>query len=109
MSFNEKEIETNLCNKYNNERSEENVKAFKTENNNYVKLLRKVTFDCCQNINPGNLADGCVLWETVKPLRTAEVHISSFINLIDDQKVICKDSDFQEFFGKHYRTFRYLC
>ena len=46
-----------LCNKYHNNRTDANLKAFKKQRSKCVKLLRKAKLDHFQNINIGNLTD----------------------------------------------------
>ena len=66
-----------------------------------MKLLRKAKFDCCININVGNLTDNCKFLETVKQLYSDKVHVILSVTLIEDGKIIStsKESETAEVFN----------
>ena len=68
---------TRLRNKYNNDSTEENLKAFKKQRNKCVKLLRRAKFDYYENIDLGKLTDNHKFWKTVKPLFSDKVQVNS--------------------------------
>ena len=95
---------TRLRNKYHNNRTDANLKAFKKQRNKCVKLLRKAKFDYYQNINLGNLTDNRKFWKTVKPIFSDKVQVNSSLTLIENGKMISKDSEIAEIFNHHFAT-----
>ena len=93
---------TKLRNKYNDDRTEENLKAFKKQRNKCVKLLRNAKFDYYRNIDLGNLTDNHKFWKTVKPLFSDKVQVNSAITLIEDGKVVSRDSEIAEIFNNFF-------
>ncbi len=93
---------TRLRNKYNKNRTEENLKAFKKQRNKCVKLLRKAKFDYYRNIDLDNLTDNHKFWKTVKPLFSDKVQVKSAITLIEDGKMVGKDSEIADIFNHFF-------
>ena len=93
---------TKLRNKYNDDRTEENLKAFKKQRNKCVELLRNSKFDYYRNIGLGNLTDNHKFWKTVKPLFSDKVQVNSAITLIEDGKVVSRDSEIAEIFNNFF-------
>ena len=95
---------TRLRNKYHNNRTDANLKALKKQRNKYVKLLRKAKFDYYQNINLGNLTTNRKFWKTVKPIFSDKAQVNSSFTLIENGKMINKDSEIAEIFNHHFAT-----
>ena len=93
---------TKLRNKYNDDKTEENLKAFKKQRNKWVKLLRKAKFDYYENIDLGNLTDNHKFWKTVKPLFSDKVQVNPAITLIEDGKMVSEDSEIAEIFNHFF-------
>ena len=93
---------TKLRNEYNDDKTEENIKAFKKQRNKCVKLLRKAKFDYYKNIDLGNLTDNHKFWKTVKPLFSDKVQVNSAITLIEDGKMVSEDSEIAEIFNHFF-------
>ena len=79
---------TRLRNKYHNDSTEENFKAFKKQRNKCVKLLRRAKFDYFRNIDLGKLTDNHKFWKTVKLLFSDKVQMNSSISLIEDGTMV---------------------
>ena len=92
---------TKLRNKYNDNKTEEKLKAFKKQRNKCVKLLRKAKFDHYQNIDLSNLTDNHIFLKTVKPLFSDKVQVNSAITLIEDGKLV-KESEIVEIFNHFF-------
>ena len=75
-----------LRNKYNNDSTEENLKAFKKQRNKCVKLLCWAKFDYYRNIDLCKLTDNRKFWKTVKPLFSDKVKVNTSISLIECRK-----------------------
>ena len=88
-----------LRNKYKHHRTEENLKTFKKQRNKCVKLLRKAKFDYYRNIDLSNLTDNHKFWKTVKPLFSDKLQVNSAITLIEDGRVVSRDSEIAEIFN----------
>ena len=93
---------TRLRNKYNNDSTEENFKAFKKLRNKCMKLLRRAKFDYYRNIDLGKLTDNHKLWKTVKPLFADKVQMNSSISLIEDGTMVNQDSKLAEIFNQYF-------
>ena len=93
---------TKLRYKYNDDKTEENLKAFKKQRNKCVKLLRKAKFDYYKNIDLGNLTDNHKFWKTVKPLFSDKVQVNSAITLIEDGKMVSEDFEIAEIFNHFF-------
>ena len=53
-------------------------------------------FDYYKNINLGNLTDNRKFWRTVKPIFSNKVQVNSSLTLIENGKMISKDSEIAE-------------
>ena len=95
---------TRLRNKYSNDSTEENLKAFKKQRNKFVKLLRRAKFDYDRNIELGKLTDNHKFWETVKPLFSDKVQVNASISLIEDGKMVNQDTQIAEIFNQYFAT-----
>ena len=93
---------TRLRNKYNNDSTEENFKAFKKQRNKCVKLLRRAKFDYYRNIDLGKLTDNHKFWKTVKPLFSDKVQMNSSISLIEDGTMVNQDPQIAEIFNQYF-------
>ncbi len=93
---------TRLRNKCNKNRTEENLKAFKKQRNKCVKLLRRAKFDYYRNIDLDNLTDNHKFWKTVKPLFSDKVQVKSAITLVEDGKMVRKDSEIADIFNHFF-------
>ena len=95
---------TRLHSKYHNNKTDANLKAFKKQRNKCVKLLRKAKFDYYQKINLGNLTDNRTFWKTVKPIFSDKVQANPSFTLIENDKMIDKQSEIAEIFNQHFAT-----
>ena len=93
---------TKLRNRYNDNRTKENLKAYKKQRNTCVKLLRKAKFDYYGNIDPGDLTNNHKCWRTVKPLFSDMVQVNSSFTLLEDGKMVSKDSEMAEIFSSFF-------
>ena len=59
---------TNLRNRYNKNKSQENWNAFKKQRNRCVKMLRQAKIDYYKTLDIKYLVDNRKFWKTVKPL-----------------------------------------
>ena len=94
-----------LRNRYIKSRTEDNLKAFKTQRNFCVKLLRKTKSDYYRNLDLGDLADNRKFWRTVKPVFSNEVQKNSSVALMEDGKMITEDLKIAEIFNHYYVGF----
>ena len=92
-----------LRNRYIKSRTEDNLKAFKTQGNFCVKLLSKTKSDYYRNLDFGDLADNRKFWRTVKPVFSNEVQTNLSETLLEDGKMITEDLKIAEIFS-HYFT-----
>ena len=67
-----------------------------------MKLLRKAKFDYYRNINLGDLTDNHKFWRTVKPLFSDKVQVNSSISLLEDGKMVSKDSEIADIFNSYF-------
>ena len=67
-------------------------------------MLRKAKFDYYQNINLGNLTDNRKFWKTVKPIFSDKVQVNSSLTVIENGKMINKDSEIAKIFNHHFAT-----
>ena len=93
---------TKLLKKYSRERTEENFNACKQQRNTCVNLLREAKYDYYRNINLADLSDNYKFWKTVRPLFSDKVQLNSSIALIEDGKMITKDSEIAEVFNNYF-------
>ena len=93
---------TKLRNRCNNDRTEENLKAYKKQRNICVKLLRKAKFDYYGNIELIDLTNHHKFWRTVKPLFSDKVQVNSSFTLLEDGKIVSKDSEIAETFNNFF-------
>ena len=93
---------TKLRNRYNDDRTEENVKAYKKQTNKCVKLLRKAKFAYYGNIDLGDLTDNHKFWRTVKSLFSDKVQVTSSFTLLEGGKIVSKDSEIAEIFNNFF-------
>ena len=96
---------TSLRNKYNNDSTEENLKAFKKQRNKFVKLLRRAKFGYYRNIALGKLTDNHKFWKTVKPLFSDKVQVNTSIFLIEDGKMVNQDTQIAEIFNQYFAKY----
>ena len=95
-------LQTKLLKKYSRDRAEENFTAYKKQRKTCVNLLREGKYDYYRNINLANLSDNPKFWKTVKPLFSDKVQLNSSITLIEDGKMITKDSAIAEVFNNFF-------
>ena len=88
---------TKLRNRYNDHKTEENLKAYKKQRKKCVKLLRKAKFDYYGNIDLGDLTDNHKFWKTVKPLFSDKVQVNSFVTLLENGIMVAKTLKLQKF------------
>ena len=81
-----------LRNKYNKERSEENLRAFKRKRNECVKLLCNVKLEYYKNLDLNDLFDNRKFWKAVKPFFSGKAQTNAGITLFKNVQVISDDS-----------------
>ena len=67
------------------EKGEVSRRAYTTQRNYCVNLMRKTKREYFANIKINNIADNKKLWQTIKPLFSDEVNHRETINLIDNE------------------------
>ena len=88
---------TRVQNKYDNDSTEENLKAFNKQRNKCVKILRRAKRDYYRNIDLGKLTDNHQFWKTAKPLFSDKVQVNTSISLIEDGKMVIRTPKVQKF------------
>ena len=84
------------------EKSEVSRKAYTTQRNYFVNLLRKTKREYFTNIKVSNITDNKKFWQTVKPLFSDKINHTETINLIDNGVTLSNDKEIAETFNKYY-------
>ena len=93
---------TRFLNKYNKEKTNENLEAYKRQRNKCVKMLRKAKFNYYKNLDLKNLTDNRKFWKTVKPVFTDKVQVSQSITLIENDEMVTDDLKIAEIFNDYF-------
>ena len=93
---------TNLRNRYNKLRSQENWNAFKKQRNKCVKMLRQAKFDYYKTLDIKCLTDNRKFWKTVKPLFSDKIQASSKITLVENEVLVTDDKEVAEIFNEYF-------
>ena len=93
---------TNLCNRYNSNRTLENWNAFKGQRNKCVKILRQAKIDYYKNLDMKFLTDNRKFWKTVKPLFSEKMKASSKINLLENEVLVSDDREVADIFNEYF-------
>ena len=83
-----------LRNKFLNTKSDIDRKAYNTQRNLCVSLIRQAKKQFFSNINTNDITDNKTFWKTVKPLLTDKVKTKSKITLIEKR---CKENSTEHF------------
>ena len=93
---------TRLRNKYNKDRTDDNRKAFKSQRNLCLKLLREAKQTYYKNLDPKNLHDNQKFWKTVKPLFSGTIRNSSSVTLLKNNAKISNNKSVAEIFSDYF-------
>ena len=91
-----------LHNSFLKEKSEVFRKAYTTQRNYRINLLRKTKREYFANIKINNIADNKKFWQTVKPLFSDKINHRETINLIDNEVTLSNDEEIAETFNKYF-------
>ena len=95
---------TRLKNKYNNNRTADNWEAFRRQRNLCVKISRKAKRDFYNQLDVSTVTDNKKFWNTVKPFISDKSSSKSRITLIEEGKIVSKESDVAETFNDFFVT-----
>ena len=95
---------TRLKSKYIKSPSADNNLAYKTQRNYCTKLLRKRKCEYYSNLETKLITDNKTFWNTVKPLFSNKMNTSHKITLINENKIISKNSEIAEIFNEYFST-----
>ena len=93
---------THLRNRYNNDKTDDNKKAFKKQRNLCVKLLREAKREYYKNIDLKSLNDNRKFWKTVKPLFSGKVKTTSSVTLLENDEIVSDDKAVAEIFNDYF-------
>ena len=91
-----------LHNRFLKEKSEVSKKAYTTQRNYCVNLLRKTKKEYFANIKINYIGDNKKFWETVKPLFSDKINHRETINSIDNGVTLSNDEKIAETFNKYF-------
>ena len=92
---------TNLCNRYNKSRSQENWNAYKKQRNKCVKILQHAKLDYYKTFDIKFLTDNEKFWKTVKQLFSDKIIASSKIALLGNEVLVTDDKEVAEIFSEY--------
>ena len=75
-----------LCNSFLDTKSDIDRKAYNTQQNLYVRLIRQTKKQCFSNLNTNVVTENKTIWKTLKPFLTNKVKTKSKITLIEKNK-----------------------
>ena len=93
---------TRLRNKYRKNRSETNKRAYTSQRNLCVKLLKKAKSSYFEKLKPSSISDNKKFWKTVKPLFNDKAMSTDSITLIENNKIISGDQEVAEIFNSYF-------
>ena len=93
---------TNLRKRYNKRRSQENWNAFTKQRHKFVKILRQVAFDYYKTLDIKCLKDNRKFWNTVKPIFSEKIQVSSKITLLGNGVLVTDDKEVSEIFNEYF-------
>ena len=91
-----------LRNKFLNAKSDNDRKAYNKQRKYVVSLLRNEKKNFYSNLDTKVVIDNKTFWKTVKPLLSENVTKHSKINLVEDNKNICRDDQIAKKFSEYY-------
>ena len=86
-----------LRNKFLNAASDLGRKASNKQRNYVVSLLRKEKKQFYSNLTTNILTENRTFWKTVKPFLTGKTNKTSRMTLIEEERVICKNQEYESF------------
>ena len=95
-------IRTNLRNRYNKNKSQENWNAFKKQCNRCVKMLRQAKIDYYKTLDIKYLVDNRKFWKTVKPLFSDKIQAPLKIALLENEVLVTDDKEVAEIFNEYF-------
>ena len=75
-----------LCNSFLDTKSDIDSKAYNTQQNLYVRLIRQTKKQCFSNLNTNVATENKTIWKTLKPFLTNKVKTKSKITLIEKKQ-----------------------
>ena len=94
-------LRTNLKNKANKTKKEEDVRRYKKQRNLIVKMNKKAKRDYYKSISPKSVDNDRKFWKMVKPMFSNTNLMSDKIILIEDEKIITDDTEIVETFNTY--------
>ena len=93
---------TRLLNKFRKEKTTINEVAYKKQRNLCVNLLRKTKKLYFENLKPSCISDNKKFWKVIKPLFSEKAMSNDSITLIENNKMMSKDSEVAEIFNSFF-------
>ena len=87
---------TRLRNKYRKNKNETNKRAYTSQRNLCVKILKKAKSSYFEKLKPSSISDNKKFWKTVKPLFNDKAMSTDSITLIENNKIISGDQEVAE-------------
>ena len=93
---------TRLRNKYKKNKNEANKRAYTSQRNLCVKLLKRAKSSYFEKLKPSSISDNKKFWKTVKPMFSDKAMFSDNITLIENKKIISGDQEVAEIFNSYF-------
>ena len=93
-----------LKNRYNKNKTADNLDAFRRQRNFCVKLSRKTKRDFYNQLDISEVTDNKKFWKTVKPFISDKSSSKSRITLIEEGEIVSNESDVAETFNDFFVT-----
>ena len=92
----------NTSNRFLKEKSEDSRKAYTTQRDYCVNLLRETKREYFANIKINKVADNKNFWQIVKPIFSDKINHREAINVIDSGVILSNDEEIAKTFNKYY-------
>ena len=93
---------SHLRKKYNKNKNDSNLKLYKKQRNQCVKLLRKAKMSYYKNLDTTMIYDNRKFWRTVKPLFSDKVQVPTSLTLLENNNLISNDKEVAEVFNNYF-------
>ena len=93
---------SHLRKKYNENKNDSNLKLYKKQRNQCVKLLRKAKMNYYKNLDTTTVNDNRKFWRTVKPLFSDKVQVPTSLTLLENNNLISNDEEVAEVFNNYF-------
>ena len=93
---------SHLRKKYNENKNDSNLKLYKKQRNQCVKLLRKAKTSYYKNLDTTIVNDNRKFWRTVKPLFSDKVQVPTSLTLLENNNLISNDEEVAEVFNNYF-------